>query len=238
MNRTKIRTITILLRIILLALIIFPIIYYDVFYQHFYVYLTGNVITYVIQKQWHVVLISIVLFCAFLIPLSYRRRAAWAEYGLVGAFFVSLFIEMYGIPLTVLFASKYFIKDNIDLPENVVGFHMFGVGFGMDLPMAYGAVLMGIGMLLILWGWITLYLNVKKNQHVTAGIYHYSRHPQYLGFILIIVGWFVGWPTILTIIFTPILIYKYIKVCRTEEAELLKQDQSYQKYIDSTPFFV
>ncbi|MFA4930382.1 MAG: methyltransferase [Patescibacteria group bacterium] len=238
MINQKIKIINPILRLLLLIIIIFPIYYYHEFYEHFYVYLTGNVISRVITQEWHVVLISIVLFCAFLIPLSYRRRAPWMEYGLVGAFFVSLFIEMYGIPLTILFAAKYFLASDVILPDNVVGFHLFGVGFGMDLPMAYAAVIMAIGMILIIWGWVTLYFNIKKDQPVTVGIYQYSRHPQYLGFILIVLGWFIGWPTILTIIFTPILIYKYITVCRTEEAELLKQNPQYQQYIHSTPFFV
>ena len=97
---------------------------------------------------------------------------------------------------------------------------------------------MTIGAILIGYAWITLYRNVKKNQFVTTGVYSISRHPQYLGFLLVIIGWFIGWPTILTLIFSPILIYKYIKVSLTEEDEMKKIDPNYSEYAKKTPFMI
>ncbi len=223
------------IRIFFLILFIIPLIYFNDFYQHFYVYLTGNIITLVIRDQWHIVLVSIALFLAFLIPLSYRRKADWVEKGMVSAFFISLFVEMYGIPLTILFASKYFYKAGILIPANVINFNILGVSFGMDLAMAYGEFLMILGIMFIVTGWVTLYKNIKKNEIVENGIYSYSRHPQYLGFILIILGWLVGWPTILTLILTPILIYKYVQVSRKEEEVI---GNEYRKYKKNVPFFV
>ncbi|WP_429221670.1 methyltransferase family protein [Methanobacterium oryzae] len=225
-------------RILLLILFLVPIIYFNGFYYHFYVYLSSNVITGIITRQWHIVILCILLFMAFLIPLSYRRKANWVEYGLVSAFFISLFIEMYGIPLTVLFASKYFFTPGIQLPPNIVSFYFLGVGFGMDIAMTYGAILMLIGMFIIIIGWIKLYRSTKKDGLVTDGIYAYSRHPQYLGFILIILGWFFGWPTIITLVLAPILIYKYIKVCKTEEKEISKEFPEYKEYKENVPLFI
>ncbi|WP_414470049.1 methyltransferase family protein [Methanobacterium sp. ACI-7] len=175
---------------------------------------------------------------AFLIPLSYRRKANWIEYSLVSAFFVSLFIEMYGIPLTVLFASKYFFTPGTQLPPNIISFYFLGVGFGMDVAMTYGAILMLIGMFIIIIGWIKLYKSTKKDGLVTDGIYAYSRHPQYLGFIFIILGWLFGWPTIITVILAPILIYKYIRVCRAEEEDVSKEFPEYNKYKKDVPLFI
>lgn len=214
-----------------------PLIFYQDFYRHFYAYLSGGIITNIITREWHIVILSILAFVAFLIPLSYRRKANWVEYGLVSAFFVSLFIEMYGIPLTILFASKYLYSPGINLPSNVIQFYMFGVGFGMDLAMSYAAILMIVGTLLIITGWVTLYRSVKNREIVTNGIYAFSRHPQYLGFIMVIAGWFIGWPTIISLIFVPILVYKYIRVCRTEEREIAADD-SYQHYREKVPFFI
>ena len=224
-------------RILIIFLILFPLLDLTDLTTHFYAYLTGNIITEIITKQWHIAIISIVIFLAFLIPLSFRRKANWVEYGLVSAFFVSLFVEMYGIPLTIIFASKYFYTTDIIMP-NIVQFSALGVNFGMDFAMVYGLILILIGMALIGLGWITLYRNVKKQGLVTNGIYSYSRHPQYLGFILVILGWFVGWPTILTLIFSPILIYKYVSVCRKEEKEVSKKFSEYKKYKENVPFFV
>ena len=104
--------------------------------------------------------------------------------------------------------------------------------------MSYAALLMIIGALFIIIGWITLYRNVKRTGLVTNGIYQYSRHPQYLGFILVIIGWFIGWPTILTLVFTPILIYRYIRLCKTEEYEIQNQYPEYKNYKTRVPFFI
>jgi len=79
---------------------------------------------------------------------------------------------------------------------------------------------------------------MKKEDFVMSGVYSFSRHPQYFGFILIIAGWFIGWPTILTVIMAPILIYKYIALSKKEEKELLKKIPEYQEYKAKTPFFI
>lgn len=226
------------LRIFFVVLISLPLFHFSDFYQHFYVYLTGNIITRIFTQQWHLVLVSVLIFLAFLIPLSFRRKVNWAEYGLVTAFFVSFFVEMYGFPLTILLASKYFFTPGINLPEHVIKFRIFNLGFGMDLAMSYGAFLIIIGTFLIMVGWITLYRKMKKEDFVMSGVYSFSRHPQYFGFILIITGWFIGWPTILTVIMAPILIYKYIALAKKEEKELLKKIPEYQEYKTRVPFFI
>ncbi len=225
-------------RILIIFLFLFPLLFVQQFYIHFYAYLSSNVITEVVTKQWLVVLFFIILFMAFLIPLSYRRKAGWVEYGLVAAFFISLFVEMYGIPLTILLASKYFFVPGTQLPPNILNISFMGVGLGLDMAMIYGSILILIGTCLIILGWVTLYKHSKKEGMVTSGIYKYSRHPQYLGFIFIILGWFFGWPTPLTLIFAPILIYKYLDVCHKEEIEVAKEHPEYDDYKLKVPFMV
>ena len=177
------------------------------------------------------------MFVSFLIPLSFRRKINWKEYGLVTAFFVSLFIEMYGIPLTIFFVSKSLYSSSVETANVVYDFTFLGVNIAMDMAMLYASILMTIGTVFILVAWVTLYKKIKTEELVTTGIYSYSRHPQYFGFILIILGWFIGWPTILTTIFAPILIYKYVKVCSVEEKELAN-DTNYQKYREKVQIFI
>ena len=223
----------------LLACIFFviPFVFFDSFYHHFTFHLSGNLLHSVIQNEWPMVIINIVLFCSFLIPLFFRRKINWTEFSLVGAFFISLFIEMYGIPLTVYFAGRFIRTENIASPSTPIVFNFLGVPIGMTIPMIYGSILMIIGTACVIVGWITLYKNLKKETLVTNGIYAYSRHPQYIGFILVIIGWLFGWPTLITLIFAPILIVIYIRVCIIEERELSK-NPAYEDYRKLVPFLL
>lgn len=226
-------------RIVLLLIALIPFIYIKPFYYHFHAYLTGTIINGIVKQQWHLVVISIIVFGLFLVPLTYRKRAKWIDYGLVGAFFISLFVEMFGIPLTILFASKILFVPGTVMPENIIRFSFLGVNLGMDHAMTYGLFLMLAGMVLIVVGWRSLYHQVSMPGFAKKGIYQFSRHPQYLGFVLLVVGWFFGWPTILTLFFSPLLVFKYIRAAQAEEADMLAEyGRSYQDYKQSTPFLV
>jgi protein-S-isoprenylcysteine O-methyltransferase Ste14 len=145
---------------------------------------------------------------------------------------------MYGIPLTVYFAANTFTGESVNNPDIVYKFDFFGQNISLTIAMVYGTVLMVIGTIFVVLGWITLYRNLKTNETlVTVGIYSYSRHPQYFGFVLVIFGWLVGWPTILTLIFAPILIYVYVRVCKVEEKEL-SENSEYSNYKKRVPFFI
>lgn len=209
------------------------------FAAHTLVHFTGSIKDTVVEGQWHIVVLNIVLFCSFLIPLSFRRKADWKEYGIVMAFFVSLFVEMYGIPATILFTSRYLMPSPSVELEAAVTFRFLGVGFFLTVPMVYGIVLMAVGTLLVIVGWVTLYRNVRKGHRrlVTTGIYSVSRNPQYLGFIMVITGWLVGWPTVITVIFSIILIFAYYRLCRTEEREISGLRGS-SRYRDTVPLLV
>ena len=64
------------------------------------------------------------------------------------------------------------------------------------------------------------------------------RHPQYVGFILIMLGFLFQWPTIITLIMFPILVTMYIKLARREEREVLSElGDIYGRYMKSTPAF-
>jgi protein-S-isoprenylcysteine O-methyltransferase Ste14 len=226
-------SIRIILILFFLSLLLFPMHLWGHFYAHF----TGSIESTVIKGQWLIVVLNILAFSAFLIPLGFRRKANWKEYGLVAAFFISLFIEMYGIPFAILFASRAIQPTGGMELYRPLTVDFLGVGFSFTIPMIYGAVLMIFGTALIVWGWITLYRNIGKEGLVTTGIYSVSRHPQYLGFIMVIGGWLLGWPTLLTVIFAPVLIFMYVRVCRKEEKEMGK-DHDYQAYRKKAPFLI
>ena len=224
------------LRLFVLVLVLLPLLDISGFAAHFNAHFTGTIA--VITQQWHIVVLNVVVFLGLLIPLSFRRKANWKEYGLVGAFFVSLFVEMYGLPLTVGLASNYFFPGSQQAVQlQGTAFNFLGVGFLMTSAMAYGLLLMAAGAILIGLGWKQLYRSKSKGV-VSTGLYSYSRHPQYLGFMMVVIGWLVGWPTILTILFAPVLVYKYVRVSRTEEKELQAELPGYRSYKEATAFIL
>jgi protein-S-isoprenylcysteine O-methyltransferase Ste14 len=71
------------------------------------------------------------------------------------------------------------------------------------------------------------------------GPYAYVRHPQYVGFILIMLGFLFQWPTLITLVMFPILVTMYVKLARREECEVLKEfGEEYRRYMESTPGFI
>ena len=207
-------------RLGLIALALSTFLYWDQFYEHFKAHLSGSIVDDVIRGEWHVVVFNIVLFTSFLIPLTFRRKADWKEYTIVVAFIVSLFVEMYGIPLLIILVAggqSTTQPPNLDTPL-VIDF--LGVEFAFTIPMIYGAVLILLGMTLIIVGWFQLYKGVKEDALVTTGLYAISRNPQYLGFMLVVIGWWLGWPTLLVTVFAPILVLLYYRLCKVEEGEV------------------
>ena len=72
-----------------------------------------------------------------------------------------------------------------------------------------------------------------------SGPYAYVRHPQYLGFILIMAGFLLQWPTLVTLAMFPILVFMYVRLARREERDALAEfGDEYRRYIGSVPAFV
>ena len=234
-----------LFRAVLIALALAPLLFIDDIRAHVTAHFTGAIRGVMITGQWHVVALNVGIFLAFLLPLSFRQKAHWGERGIVVAFFVSLFIEMYGIPLSLLIASRF-----VPLPSTnndphlhiAVSYDLFGVDFDLTMTMIYGTVLMVFGTALIIIGWVALYRGVKGRDEgtlVTDGIYSVTRNPQYLGFIIVVLGWLVGWPTPLTVVLALILIIMYIRLCKIEEGELERAGvRGLKRYIRDVPLLV
>ncbi|MBN1389039.1 MAG: DUF1295 domain-containing protein [Candidatus Thermoplasmatota archaeon] len=224
-------------RVFAIILIMFPLLMLPEFVSHIKAHFTGAIEGSMITGQWHIVIINIVLFTSFLIPLTYRKKVSWKEWGLVSAFFISLFIEMYGLPLTVMFASRIFHAPPEAAVDTALSVELLGAVFAFTVPMIYGSVLMIAGTIIVVVGWVTLYRRIDREGLVTTGIYSISRHPQYLGFIMVIYGWVVGWTTPLTVVFGSILMIVYVRTCMKEEREM-GGDHDYGSYRKRTPFLI
>jgi protein-S-isoprenylcysteine O-methyltransferase Ste14 len=83
-----------------------------------------------------------------------------------------------------------------------------------------------------------LYQAQKDRVLATTGLYARIRHPQYIGFIAIMVGFLLQWPTIPTLLMFPILLVVYARLARSEEKDMEKIfGEIYKKYRAKTPAF-
>jgi hypothetical protein len=84
-----------------------------------------------------------------------------------------------------------------------------------------------------------LYEAQRDGKLATTGPYAHVRHPQYDGFILIMLGFLFQWPTLITVIMFPILVTMYVKLARREVREVLAEfGDQYRRYAAITPAFI
>jgi protein-S-isoprenylcysteine O-methyltransferase Ste14 len=94
------------------------------------------------------------------------------------------------------------------------------------------------GFILLASAWQVLYEAQRERKLATNGPYGYVRHPQYMGFILIMLGFLFQWPTLLTLVMFPILVVMYVRLTRREEREVMKEfGEAYARYAANTPGF-
>lgn len=195
---------------------------------------------------WPLVMINAAVFVIFAFSFAQPRTARdWRSFGMFAAFLVALFTEMYGFPLTIYLLSSWLGSNypGIDLLSHDSG-HLLSTIFGWQGDPHFSPfhllsyVLIGGGFLLIAAAWEVLYKAQREHRLATDGPYAHLRHPQYVGFVLITLGFLLQWPTLITLLMFPILIVMYIRLARREEQEAISQfDDEYLAYAKSTPAF-
>jgi len=84
-----------------------------------------------------------------------------------------------------------------------------------------------------------LYEAQQQHRLATAGVYSRVRHPQYFGFILVMFGFLVQWPTLLTLAMFPVLVFMYVGLARVEEREAIREfGDQYRAYMEDVPAFI
>ena len=196
---------------------------------------------------WSLVIINSVVFILFAYSFFKPRTPRdWRSFSAFSAFLVALFAEMYGFPLTIYFLSGWLQSryPNIDWFSHDAG-HLLEMMFGWKTNPHAGPfhilsfVFIGGGFILISAAWKVLYDAQQRHTLASSGPYSYVRHPQYVGFILVMFGFLLQWPTILTLAMFPVLTLMYVKLARTEEHDSIAEfGEAYAKYAAEVPGFV
>ena len=194
--------------------------------------------------NWFLVIFNVILFLYFIkSAFKPRTKTDWRTYKIFGAFLIALFAEMYGFPLTIYLLTSFFgNRLGLDFTHN--NGHLLNTFLGLqgnphfNILHIISYALIISGLMLLGKAWEVLYKAQKQHNLAIENVYKYLRHPQYLAFILIILGFLVQWPTIITLAMAPILIFRYVRLARAEEKEMLKAfGKEYAEYKTRVPGF-
>jgi protein-S-isoprenylcysteine O-methyltransferase Ste14 len=196
---------------------------------------------------WGLVLINSVVFILFAYSFfKPQTKRDWRSFSAFSAFLVALFAEMYGFPLSIYVLSGWLQSTypGIDWFSHDAG-HLLEMMFGWKTNPHFGPfhllsfALIGGGFVLIASSWAVLYEAQHRRALATTGPYSYVRHPQYVGFMMIILGFLLQWPTILTLAMFPVLTVMYVKLAKSEERETIAEfGSAYKDYAKEVPAFV
>ncbi len=176
------------------------------------------------------------VFYRYFAPKTWHE---WAGAGVVQAFIIALYAEMYGFPLTIYLLVRFFGLDRTVLNANLWS-TLLGMGeTGMLISMIIGYALLFLGIGLFAEGWRELYRAHEERRLATDGLYGLVRHPQYTGLFLGLFGeGVVHWPTIFSVGLFPIIVIIYVLLAYREEKQMLKEfGEEYRAYKERTPMF-
>jgi protein-S-isoprenylcysteine O-methyltransferase Ste14 len=195
---------------------------------------------------WSLVIINSLIFIIFAFSFTKpRTKRDWRSFSAFSAFIVALFVEMYGFPLTIYLLSGWLVRKypGVDFFSHDAG-HLLNTLIGWKINPHFDPlhilsnVLIFAGFVMLAGAWKVLYEAQREHALATTGPYAYIRHPQYVGFVLIMLGFLFQWPTLVTLIMFPILVAMYVKLARREEREVLAEfGAEYRRYMASTPAF-
>ncbi|MDR9173345.1 methyltransferase family protein [Burkholderia multivorans] len=195
---------------------------------------------------WLLVFLNSAIFILF--AFSFFKPATardWRTFGAFAAFIIALFVEMYGFPLTIYLLSGWLQTryPGLDLLSHDAG-HLWWTLLGEKGDPHFGVlhiasyVLLAYGFYLLSKSWQVLYHAQRRSTLAMAGPYARIRHPQYVAFVLILLGFLLQWPTLLTLVMFPILLIMYGRLAVNEEAEMRARfGAEFERYAQATPRF-
>lgn len=196
---------------------------------------------------WTLAIVNSLVFIIFAFSFAKPQNARdWRSFGAFSAFLVALFTEMYGFPLTIYMLSGWLASrfPGVDFLTHDSG-HLLEIMFGWGGDPHFGPfhilsnVLIVAGFWLLASAWKILYHAQRSHRLATTGAYARIRHPQYVGFVLIMLGFLLQWPTLLTLAMFPVMVLMYARLATSEETDMrAKFGPEYAAYAAETPPFL
>lgn len=196
---------------------------------------------------WGLVVVNSIVFIGFAYsffkPVELRD---WRGFGAYSAFIVALFAEMYGFPLTLYLLSGWLGAKfpDVNLFGHEAG-HLWWLVTGRQgnphfgVPHLLGFVFLFAGFTLLSKAWHVLYHAQRRHALAKAGPYRHVRHPQYIGFVAIMFGFLLQWPTLLTLVMFPVLVLMYVRLAIAEERDSEQAfGDAWRAYAAATPRFI
>jgi len=191
--------------------------------------------------HWTLTLIMILIgtwiVFKYLAPKSWKE---WRNVGILQAFIIALYVEMYGFPLTIYLLTTF-------LGRNIPWLHfkghlwaaLLGLGeTGAMVEMFIGLSIVVTGISLIARGWHLFYSAQQKDKLATERVYSYMRHPQYTGIYLALFGQLIHWPTLPTLVLFPFIAWMYYHLAKKEEKAMVEKfGREYEIYMQHVPMF-
>ena len=191
---------------------------------------------------WAGAAISIVVvswfFYKYIVPKGWRE---WTRAGIVQAFIISFYAEMYGFPVTIYLVARIFKLDiSGTFRDGNLWIYLTGTEMAMIVSMIIGYAISFSGITVLIAGWREVYLANKQKRLATGGPYVLVRHPQYTGIFLVLFGeGVVHWPTIFSLAAFPIVVIAYALLARKEERQMIETfGDEYREYQQRTPMFL
>jgi protein-S-isoprenylcysteine O-methyltransferase Ste14 len=152
---------------------------------------------------------------------------------------------MYGFPLTIYLLTGWLQTryPGVDISSHNSG-HLWHTLLSWrgdphtDPLHMLSFVFIGGGFILLASAWKILYQAQRNHQLAITGPYVKIRHPQYDAFVLIMFGFLLQWPTLLTLLMFPVLVWMYVRLARTEERDVeTRFGERWRVYAAHTPRF-
>lgn len=183
-----------------------------------------------------IVIVSWLLY-RYLAPQDWKE---WSRAGVVQAFIIAFYAEMYGFPLTIYFLARFFGLDVKWGEGGNLWAQIFGTPTAHIIAMVIGYTIVFAGATLVVDGWRRIHQARKEERLVTEGVYSRMRHPQYTGLFVIVFGeGIVHWPTIVSVAAFPIIVLAYTLLARKEERQMVEKfGDKYREYQRHVPMFI